>query len=148
MTRHRRSGQNSSLRPPTPRGGEPDKVAGPSPWIGVSTGILGAVCGLASLSLATLLYVQGQPKFIIDIPSDFAPAPVSSGKNGIPIGDYDPNPRTGKLTVPCDIINTGEKSEVIRFVTAELFMGRQFVGKFEDRAPITVGGKQVSHLDI
>jgi hypothetical protein len=132
-------------RKPTPLASKPGT---PSPWIGVSTGIVGTICGLTSLTLSINTYVNDRPRFIIDIQSDFTPAPVSSGKNGIPYSDYSPDRATGTITIPCDIINTGEKSEVIRHVKAETFFGRQYIGAYERREPISVGAKQATHMDF
>lgn len=118
----------------------------PSPWLGTIAGLIGAVCGVASLTLSVDTRLREQPRFIIDIRSDFQPAPVSSGKNGIPMPDYRHDPLSGRISIPCDLINTGEKAEVVRFVEAKLFAGAKLISIYEDRSPFPVGGKQVKSL--
>ncbi len=91
----------------------------PSSWIAVGIGCIGAICGIASLIWTFYVYQREQPQFIIDCPLDFDKPGLSMGR-GIPSNVYVYDNRIGGVTVPCTVINTGEKRELIRRIDSTL----------------------------
>ena len=118
-----------------------------SPWIAIVIGCIGAICGIASLIWTFYVYQREQPQFIIDCPLDFDKPGLSMGR-GIPSNVYVYDNRIGGVTVPCTVINTGEKRELIRRIDSTLSFTEMPMAFFKMSGPISVEGKSAVSINL
>jgi hypothetical protein len=77
--------------------------------------------GGTSLLWNVYLYKLDRPGFIIDCARDFDPPGFGTMGRGAPSGAYYVyDNRTNEVTIPCKIINVGQKTEVVRRIESTL----------------------------
>jgi hypothetical protein len=119
----------------------------PSPWIGTVTGLIGAACGISSVVVTLLTYTAAQPRLIVDIASDFRPPPDCTAKS-MPCDDnYQHDMINATITIPCTIINLGEKSEFIRHAMISLLSGTVFLDQLHYDEPFKLDGKHAKTIN-